>query len=218
MRSAPTPAPCAGGPCESTGVGLLGSWEAINEYKSRPRGDSCSPLMLSVILPPQLFAGATTIRLSQPVPTHAFAWRWSGPASAARAATMPLARRRQLLTLTASSGVLENYMTAHAAAGDAGTRPLWGPSLGASGRCHWGLGGVGRGGRRRGAGGGRPEAGGRRREAEGRVREARGGRPEAGSRVRVAGGWMPDHTTVTRTWSRNLNENSMPLDCCQHAV
>eukprot|EP00198_Chlamydomonas_reinhardtii_P011585 XP_001700922.1 predicted protein [Chlamydomonas reinhardtii] len=65
----------------------------------------------------QLFAGATTIRLSQPVPTHAFAWRWSGPASAARAATMPLARRRQLLTLTASSGVLENYMTAHAAAG-----------------------------------------------------------------------------------------------------
>ncbi|KAG2430876.1 hypothetical protein HXX76_009850 [Chlamydomonas incerta] len=66
----------------------------------------------------QLFAHATAIRLSQPVPRHAFAWRWGGPAfMKKRGSDMTLARRRQLLVLTAASGVLENYELAEVAAG-----------------------------------------------------------------------------------------------------
>ncbi|KXZ54109.1 hypothetical protein GPECTOR_5g211 [Gonium pectorale] len=62
------------------------------------------------------FRGATqtTIRLSRPVPPHAFAAHWLAP-GATRGLT--LERRRQLLRLTAASGVVANLGVALQAAG-----------------------------------------------------------------------------------------------------
>ncbi|KXZ45037.1 hypothetical protein GPECTOR_59g645 [Gonium pectorale] len=56
----------------------------------------------------------TTYRLSQPVPPHAFAAHWLAP-GATRGLT--LQRRRQLLSLTAASGVVANLEVAVQAAG-----------------------------------------------------------------------------------------------------
>ncbi|KXZ45028.1 hypothetical protein GPECTOR_59g636 [Gonium pectorale] len=56
----------------------------------------------------------TTYRLSQPVPPHAFAAHWLAP-GATRGLT--LKRRRQLLSLTAASGVVANLEVAVQAAG-----------------------------------------------------------------------------------------------------
>ncbi|KXZ49369.1 hypothetical protein GPECTOR_22g963 [Gonium pectorale] len=56
----------------------------------------------------------TTFRLSQPVPPHAFAAHWLAP-GATRG--LPLGRRRQLLCLTAASGVVANLEVAVRAAG-----------------------------------------------------------------------------------------------------
>ncbi|KXZ42159.1 hypothetical protein GPECTOR_193g316 [Gonium pectorale] len=65
----------------------------------------------------------TTIHLSQPVPPHAFAAHWFAP-GAVRGLT--LARRRQLLSLTAASGVVANLEMAERAAGClATTERLW---------------------------------------------------------------------------------------------
>ncbi|KXZ51938.1 hypothetical protein GPECTOR_11g63 [Gonium pectorale] len=62
------------------------------------------------------FSGSdnTTIRMSQPVPHHAFLAHW-GPAGAMRA--MTLKQRRQLLCLTAASGMVPNLEVAVQAAG-----------------------------------------------------------------------------------------------------
>ncbi|KXZ49603.1 hypothetical protein GPECTOR_20g459 [Gonium pectorale] len=56
----------------------------------------------------------TTVRLSQPVPPHAFAAHWLAP-GATRGLT--LERRKQLLILTAASGVVANLEVAAQAAG-----------------------------------------------------------------------------------------------------
>ncbi|KXZ45294.1 hypothetical protein GPECTOR_56g390 [Gonium pectorale] len=56
----------------------------------------------------------TTVRLSEPVPHHAFSWRWGRP-GAMRDLTM--ARRRELLRLTAASGDTANLALAARVAG-----------------------------------------------------------------------------------------------------
>ncbi|KXZ49592.1 hypothetical protein GPECTOR_20g448 [Gonium pectorale] len=56
----------------------------------------------------------TTVRLSRPVPPHAFAAKWLAP-GATRGLT--LERRRQLISLTAASGVVANLEVAVRAAG-----------------------------------------------------------------------------------------------------
>ncbi|KXZ45253.1 hypothetical protein GPECTOR_56g349 [Gonium pectorale] len=50
-----------------------------------------------------------TVRLSEPVPHHAFAWRWGRPGAMR---DMTLARRRELLCLTAASGAADNLALA----------------------------------------------------------------------------------------------------------
>ncbi|KXZ45252.1 hypothetical protein GPECTOR_56g348 [Gonium pectorale] len=56
----------------------------------------------------------TTVRLSEPVPHHAFAWRWGRPGSMH---DLTLARRRELLCLTAASGAADNLALAARACG-----------------------------------------------------------------------------------------------------
>ncbi|KXZ46040.1 hypothetical protein GPECTOR_47g315 [Gonium pectorale] len=58
--------------------------------------------------------GYQALRLSQPVPPHVFSAHWLAP-GATRCLT--LARRRQLMSLTAASGVVANLDVAHQAAG-----------------------------------------------------------------------------------------------------
>ncbi|KXZ51668.1 hypothetical protein GPECTOR_11g120 [Gonium pectorale] len=55
-----------------------------------------------------------TVRLSQPVPPHAFTWRWGRPGAACG---LTVAKRWQLLSLTAASGSVFNLQTAISAAG-----------------------------------------------------------------------------------------------------
>ncbi|KXZ41748.1 hypothetical protein GPECTOR_296g798 [Gonium pectorale] len=78
----------------------------------------------------------TTIRLSQPVPPHAFAAHWLAP-GATRGLT--LARRRQLLCLTAASGAVANLPAALEAAGCLLTYEVF-KAAGAAGQlasCQW---------------------------------------------------------------------------------
>ncbi|KXZ45296.1 hypothetical protein GPECTOR_56g392 [Gonium pectorale] len=51
----------------------------------------------------------TTVRLSEPVPHHAFAWRWGRPGAIRE---LTLAQRRELLRLTAASGATANLAIA----------------------------------------------------------------------------------------------------------
>ncbi|KXZ47035.1 hypothetical protein GPECTOR_38g272 [Gonium pectorale] len=60
-----------------------------------------------------------TIRLSQPVPPHAFAAHWLAPGATRK---LTLKQRRRLVTLTAASGVLPNLEVAVQAAG---CLPTW---------------------------------------------------------------------------------------------
>ncbi|KXZ56480.1 hypothetical protein GPECTOR_1g43 [Gonium pectorale] len=78
----------------------------------------------------------TTIRLSQPVPHHAFAAHWLAPC-ATRGLT--LERRQQLLYLTAASGVVANLDVALQAAGCLATYEVF-HAAAATGQlrcCHW---------------------------------------------------------------------------------
>ncbi|KXZ44105.1 hypothetical protein GPECTOR_73g626 [Gonium pectorale] len=78
----------------------------------------------------------TTIRLSQPVPPHAFAARWLARGATRR---MTLWQRRQLLCLTATSGVVANLDTALQATGCALTYEVF-HATAASGQletCQW---------------------------------------------------------------------------------
>ncbi|KXZ45259.1 hypothetical protein GPECTOR_56g355 [Gonium pectorale] len=63
----------------------------------------------------------TVVRLSEPVPHHAFAWRWGRP-GAMRDLTR--ARRRELLCLTAASGATANLQVAARAVGFKPTREV----------------------------------------------------------------------------------------------
>ncbi|KXZ44917.1 hypothetical protein GPECTOR_61g870 [Gonium pectorale] len=77
-----------------------------------------------------------TVRLSQPVPPHAFAARWLAP-GAMRGLT--LAQRRKLLCLTAVSGVVENLELALQAVGCALTYEVF-KAAAAAGKlasCQW---------------------------------------------------------------------------------
>ncbi|KXZ45309.1 hypothetical protein GPECTOR_56g406 [Gonium pectorale] len=56
----------------------------------------------------------TTMRLSEPVPHHAFAWRWGRPGATRE---LTLAQRRELLCLTAASGATENLALVKRVAG-----------------------------------------------------------------------------------------------------
>ncbi|KXZ42200.1 hypothetical protein GPECTOR_184g269 [Gonium pectorale] len=79
----------------------------------------------------------TVIRLSQPVPPHAFAAHWLAP-GATRGLT--LQRRKQLLSLTAASGVLPNLEVALQAAGlVGGVAEAFGAAAGAGqlSTCQW---------------------------------------------------------------------------------
>ncbi|KXZ42202.1 hypothetical protein GPECTOR_184g271 [Gonium pectorale] len=79
----------------------------------------------------------TVIRLSQPVPPHAFAAHWLAP-GATRGLT--LQRRKQLLSLTAASGVLPNLKVALQAAGlVGGVAEAFGAAAGAGqlSTCQW---------------------------------------------------------------------------------
>ncbi len=62
----------------------------------------------------QHFRGWKTVKLSEPVPPHAYLRRWSSPDSTR---DMTLQQRDRLVLLTARSGVLANLQTAFAAAG-----------------------------------------------------------------------------------------------------
>ncbi|KXZ51685.1 hypothetical protein GPECTOR_11g136 [Gonium pectorale] len=74
----------------------------------------------------------STVRLLQPVPPHAFAWRWGRP-KAARDLT--LAKRRQLLSRTAAS--VTNLKTAIGSAGCGPTNyaAYWAGKAGQLGAC-----------------------------------------------------------------------------------
>ncbi|KXZ48457.1 hypothetical protein GPECTOR_27g627 [Gonium pectorale] len=77
----------------------------------------------------------TTIRLSRPVPPHAFAAHWLAP-GATRGLT--LKQRRQLLCLTAASGVVANLEVAERAAGCGPlTYEVFKASASAAGGGHW---------------------------------------------------------------------------------
>ncbi|KXZ45320.1 hypothetical protein GPECTOR_56g417 [Gonium pectorale] len=56
----------------------------------------------------------TTVRLSEPVPHHAFSWRWGRPGSMR---DLTRARRRELVCLTAASGATANLALAVQSAG-----------------------------------------------------------------------------------------------------
>ncbi|KXZ51800.1 hypothetical protein GPECTOR_11g242 [Gonium pectorale] len=78
----------------------------------------------------------TTVRLSHPVPPHAFAAKWLAP-GATRGLT--LAQRRRLLCLTAASGVLANMEIAVQAAGGMPLDPVFeaAASAGQLHICKW---------------------------------------------------------------------------------
>ncbi|KXZ49329.1 hypothetical protein GPECTOR_22g923 [Gonium pectorale] len=78
----------------------------------------------------------TTIRLSEPVPPHAFAAHWLAPGSTRG---LTLKRRRQLLCLTAASGVVANLEVAVRAAGCLPTSEVFeaAASAGKLEPCRW---------------------------------------------------------------------------------
>ncbi|KAG2496555.1 hypothetical protein HYH03_005378 [Edaphochlamys debaryana] len=77
-----------------------------------PSEVACSLRVLSKATA-RLFPPAV-LHFSKPVPTHAFATRWLRPGATR---ILPLARRRQLLHLTAASGVVANLEVAATASG-----------------------------------------------------------------------------------------------------